>query len=135
MPNYLAIDYGTKRIGLAWADDLLIPLPVTAIPGIDESGCWDALISEVKKRSITDLVVGYPIHMDGRVGIRAKEVDRFVEEIEKRLKLPVHRVDERLTSVSARESLGNRSSKKGEDKSGRIDSTAACLILRDFLQG
>jgi len=135
MPNYLAIDYGTKRIGLAWADDLLISIPVTAIPGIEENGCWDALISEVKKRAITDIVVGYPVHMDGRVGARAKEVDRFVEEMEKRLKLPVHRVDERLTSVSARESVGKKPSKKGEDKSGRIDSTAACLILRDFLQG
>ena len=33
MPNYLGIDYGTKRIGLAWADDLLISLPAGAIPG------------------------------------------------------------------------------------------------------
>ena len=34
MPIYLGIDYGTKRIGLAWADDLLIALPVAAIPGL-----------------------------------------------------------------------------------------------------
>ena len=134
MPNYLAIDYGTKRIGLAWADDLLIAIPLTAIPGTEANGCWDALSNEVKKRAVTNLVFGYPVHMDGKVGERAKEVDRFIEEIEKRLKLPVHRVDERLTSVSARETVGRKPLRKGEDKSGRIDSTAACLILRDFLQ-
>ena len=44
-------------------------------------------------------------------------------------------MDERLTSVSARESVGKKPSKKGDEKSGRIDSTAACLILRDFLEG
>ena len=62
MPNYLAIDYGTKRIGLAWADDFLISLPVGAIPGTDFEGCWDALIAEVQKRKITEIVIGYPIH-------------------------------------------------------------------------
>ena len=75
MPNYLGIDYGTKRIGLAWADDLLISLPAGAIPGVDCPGCWEALGKEVTTRCITELVVGYPVHMDGKVGKRAKEVD------------------------------------------------------------
>jgi putative Holliday junction resolvase len=133
MPNYLGIDYGTKRIGLAWADDLLISLPAGAIPGVKEHGCWAALSHQVGLRSITEFVVGYPVHMDGTVGERAREVDRFIDELKHHFDLPVHRVDERLTSLSARETVGGKSSKKGSDKSGRVDSTAACLILRDFL--
>ena len=133
MPIYLGIDYGTKRIGLAWADDLLIALPVAAIPGVNSAGCWEALANEIKQRSITELVVGYPLHMDGTVGRRAEEVDHFIKTLQKKFSLPVHRVDERLTSSAAREAVGGRGAVKGADKTGRIDSAAACLILRDFL--
>lgn len=133
MPNYLGIDYGTKRIGLAWADELLISLPAGVIPGVDREGCWEALTGEVATRSITDFVVGYPVHMDGEIGRRAQEVDIFITRLEERFGLPVHRVDERLTSAAARETVGGKPSAKGADKTGRVDSTAACLILRDFL--
>ncbi|MEK9773313.1 MAG: Holliday junction resolvase RuvX [Opitutae bacterium] len=133
MPNYLGIDYGTKRMGLAWADELLISLPAGAIAGVETEGCWEALAREVANRSITDFVVGYPVQMDGKIGVRAQEVDAFIQQLETRFGLPVHRVDERLTSVAAREAVGGKSKPKGADKTGRIDSTAACLILRDFL--
>jgi len=133
MPNYLGIDYGTQRIGLAWADDLLIALPVGAVPGVERAGCWEALAGEIERRSITELVVGYPLHMDGKVGRRAEEVDHFIVTLQQKFSLPVHRVDERLTSSAARVALGEAASVKGADKSGRIDSAAACLILRDFL--
>jgi len=133
MPNYLGIDYGTQRIGLAWADDLLIALPVGAVPGVEREGCWEALAREIKQRSVTELVVGYPLHMDGTVGKRAEEVDHFIETLQKKFSLPVHRVDERLTSSAAREAVGEGASVKGADKTGRIDATAACFILRDFL--
>lgn len=111
----------------------MISLPARAIPGVDSEDCWKALSREVTSRAITDFVVGYPIHMDGKVGRRAKEVDGFIEQLGKRFGLPVHRVDERLTSASAREALGGNYKAKGADKTGRVDSTAACLILRDFL--
>ena len=130
MPNYLGIDYG-QRMGLTWADDLLIALPVERCRG--ERSCWEALANEIKQRSITELVVGYPLHMDGTVGRRAEEVDHFIKTLQKKFSLPVHRVDERLTSSAAREAVGGRGAVKGADKTGRIDSAAACLILRDFL--
>ena len=133
MPNYLAIDYGTKRIGLAWADDLLIALPVAAVPGVNSAGCWEALANEIKHRSITELVVGYPLHMDGTVGRRAEEVDHFITELKKEFGLVIHRVDERLTSHAAEQALGKKAKTKKGRESGKIDATAACLILTDFL--
>ena len=91
MPVYLGIDYGTRRIGLAWSDELGIALPIGAVSG----------------------------------------VDRFVSRLLKEFGLPVAKVDERLTSLAAQEAIG----RKGDLKDGRIDSTAASLILADFLEG
>ena len=135
MPAYLGIDYGTKRIGLAWADDLGIALPVGAISGIEIDGCWDQLAEEINSRKIDELVVGYPLHMDGNVGKRAEEVDQFIDRLSDLFSLPVHRVDERLTSMAAEESIGKKAKTKKGKQSGKVDATAACLILRDFLQG
>lgn len=135
MPAYLGIDYGTKRIGLAWADDLGIALPVGAISGIEIEGCWDQLAEEINSRKIDELVVGYPLHMDGKVGKRAEEVDQFIDRLSDLFSLPVHRVDERLTSMAAEESIGKKAKTKKGKQSGKVDATAACLILRDFLQG
>jgi putative Holliday junction resolvase len=135
MPAYLGIDYGTKRIGLAWADELGIALPVGAISGIEIEGCWDQLAEEINSRKIDELVVGYPLHMDGKVGKRAEEVDQFIDRLSELFSLPVHRVDERLTSMAAEESIGKKAKTKKGKQSGKVDATAACLILRDFLQG
>lgn len=137
MPVYLGVDYGTKRIGLAWADELGISLPLKSIPGVELEGCWEEFARVVSERKVAEIVVGYPIHMDGELGMRAKEVDLFIAKITETFALPVHRVDERLTSVAAAESLYRKSKGKRSRKpaDGRIDATAASLILRDFLEG
>lgn len=133
MPNILGIDYGTKRIGLAFADELGIAIPLGAIPGVELKDCWEKLGDEVKRRKIDQFVLGYPINMDGSVGMRAKEVDVFAEKLKKFFGLPVNRVDERLTSLAAEEALGRKSKTKKTQLSGKVDATAACLILKDFL--
>jgi putative Holliday junction resolvase len=69
--------------------------------------------------------------MDGTVGKRAKEVDHFVSQLKDEFGLPVSKVDERLTSLAAEEVLG----KRAKPKDGKIDATAASLILKDFLDG
>ena len=120
---------------MAWADELGIALPVGAISGIEIEGCWDQLAEEINSRKIDELVVGYPLHMDGNVGKRAEEVDQFITRLSELFSLPVHRVDERLTSMAAEESIGKKAKTKKGKHSGKVDATAACLILRDFLQG
>ena len=79
------------------------------------------------------LIVGYPLNMDGSVGFKAREVDEFIEAIEKRFRLPVHRVDERLSSHSVEQGLKGQK-RKPDRKSGEIDSRAAALILQDFME-
>jgi putative Holliday junction resolvase len=134
MPNFLGVDYGTKRIGLAWADELGIALPIGAFPGVDQPD-WKNKISEViGEKKIDEIIVGYPIHMDGTVGVRAIEVDRFIAELENTFKLSVFRVDERLTSIAAEEGMGKRSAKKKKQDPGWVDASAAGLILSDFIE-
>ena len=131
MPVYLGIDYGTKRMGLAWADELGVALPLGGDSGVKSKGCWDELRQVVKDRGVSCFVIGYPLHMDGSVGKRAKEVDQFVSRLEDEFGLPVRKVDERLTSLAAEEALG----KKVKPEDGKIDAAAASLILKDFLEG
>jgi putative Holliday junction resolvase len=134
MPNYLGVDYGTKRIGLAWADDLGIALPIGAFPGVDDHYYLENLRKVVDQKKINEIIVGYPIHMDGTVGIRAKEVDIFIKVLEEEFKIPIHRVDERLTSLAAEEAMGKQSVKKKKQNLGKIDASAAGIILRDFIE-
>jgi putative Holliday junction resolvase len=128
----LGIDYGERRIGLSFGDDLGVALPLPALIEASFDQRLEGMTDVVKEKGITDLVVGYPYNMDGSIGFKAQEVDRFIEKLESLFDLPVHRIDERLTSEEA-----SRHLKKGRDddfrRSGKIDSMAACLILQDFL--
>lgn len=130
----LGIDYGEKRIGLAWGDELGVatPLPAAVAPTAEKR--FEQIATLIRERRVTDLVVGYPYNMDGTVGFKAQEVDAFIAILEERFGLPVHRVDERLTSHRVESDL--RLSGKKERalrKTGIVDSGAATLILQDWL--
>jgi len=128
----LGIDYGTKRVGLAHGDDIGVATPLPALVDGEERMRWTKLAEVIRQRRITDLVLGYPYNMDGSVGFKAKEVDAFAARLKAQFDLPVHLVDETLTSYDAESSVPKKSRRDVRD-SGLIDSRAACLILQDFL--
>ena len=128
----IGIDYGERRVGLSYGDDIGVATPVDAAVQDSESERIDYLVKLAQDRRATDLVFGYPYNMDGSIGFKAKEVDVFIEKVLMKIELPVHRIDERLTSHVASAGF----SKKRDDalrRSGKIDSAAAALILQDFL--
>ena len=131
--NYLGIDWGEKRIGLAHADEVGIAVPLPAAVATTKKARLQHIEAMIKARRIHEIVCGYPLNMDGSVGTRAKEVDVFISEIEKRFRLPVHRIDERLSSHSVEQGL-KQQKKKIDRRSGEIDSRAAALILQDFIE-
>jgi putative Holliday junction resolvase len=128
----LGIDYGTRRVGLAHGDEIGVATPLPALVDADEAVRWRKLGDLIKLKRITDLVLGYPYNMDGTVGFKAKEVDAFAERLKADFGLPVHLVDETLTSSEAESSIAKKD-RRGVRDSGRIDSRAACLILQDYL--
>ena len=123
---------GEKRIGLAYADAIGVALPVPAAVAPSKKERMQHIENCIAERCIHELVVGYPLNMNGSVGFKAKEVDAFIAELEKRFRLPVHRVDERLSSHTVEQGLRGQK-KKPSRQSGEIDSRAAALILQDFV--
>jgi putative Holliday junction resolvase len=128
----LGLDYGTKRIGLAHGDEVGVATPLPAVLETAGEARWAKLAVVIQQRRITDLVVGFPYNMDGSVGFKAKEVEAFVAELKARFGLPVHLVDETLTSYAAENTI-KKKDRRGVRDSGLIDSRAAAIILQDFL--
>lgn len=128
----LGIDYGSRRIGLSFGDELGVATPLPALTDADDAKRWVALGAVIKQRRITDVVVGHPLNMDDTPGPKAREVEAFAAKLRTEFGLPVHLVDERLTSYEA-ESTIPKSRRRDVRSSGIIDSRAATLILQDFL--
>lgn len=135
--SFLGIDYGERRIGLAYGDELGIAVPIAAAVDPDPEKRWQQIEKVIRDRRIKVLVVGYPYNMDGSIGFKAKEVDEFIRLLEERTGLPVNRVDERLTSQEVENAFrGDRRYRKKSRElraAGDTDSRAAALILQDYL--
>jgi len=131
--RFLGIDYGTRRIGLSYGDELGVATPLPALVDVDPARRWDALLGLARQRRIQELVVGHPLNMDDSAGPKAKEAEAFAARLAAELGCPVHLVDERLTSHEAEASLP-ASRRRAVRASGIIDSRAATLILQDYLE-
>src|SRR5687767_6276189 len=88
----IGIDYGARRIGLSYGDELAVATPLPALTDADEPKRWAALKAVIAQRRPTDLVLGYPLNMDGTAGFKAKEVDAFAARLKAEFALPVHLV-------------------------------------------
>jgi putative Holliday junction resolvase len=130
----LGIDHGERRIGLSYGDDIGVATPLPALVFVDASRQWAGIAAVLKDRRITDVVLGHPLNMDGSSGPKAQEVEEFARRLHSEFNLPVHLVDERLTSQEA-ESTIPPAKRRAVRRSGLIDSRAATLILQDFLDG
>jgi len=130
--RFLGIDYGTRRIGLAAGDELGIATPLPALVEADAAARRRALAGVVKARRIQEIVLGLPLNMDGSEGFKAKESQAFAEELRAEFGLPVHLVDERLTSHMAESGMNQKQLREIRGK-GIIDSRAAAVILQDYL--
>lgn len=128
----LGIDYGTRRIGLAFGDELGVATPLPALVEPDPSKRWTALLALARQRKITDLILGHPLNMDDTAGPKAREAEALAARLKSELGLAVHLIDERLTSYEAESTIA-KSKRREVRASGTIDSRAATLILQDFL--
>jgi putative Holliday junction resolvase len=132
--RFLGVDHGSRRIGLAYGDEIGVATPLPAITSADPAAHWAGLAAVLKKRRITDVVIGLPLNMDGSSGPKALEVEAYARKVTAEFGLPVHLVDERLTSYEA-ESTIPPAKRRAVRKSGLIDSRAATIILQDYLDG
>ena len=129
----LALDYGSKRIGMAVSDaeaEFAFPAGTLDRKGLKQD--LAALSELIEERGVRQVVVGLPIHMDGRKGPEAEAARAFAEAVGRETGLPVDLLDERWTSVEAERAL--RETKGRKRKRGDVDAAAASLLLQTWLE-
>lgn len=131
---YLGFDFGFKRIGMAVGQTLTksaSPLPtLDAKLGVPNWSLIEVILKEWKPLA---LVVGLPTTIDDNILYTTSASRGFARQLRKRFALPVHLVDERLTTVEARSYLFAKGGYR-KIKNSEIDSIAACIILEQWLQ-
>lgn len=141
MGRILALDFGSKTIGVALTDPLkIIAVPLETLRREKSGKLRPSLrrITELSKENDVELVIlGYPLNMDDTRGESAHRVEEFKLKLENRLfhagiEVPVVLWDERLSSVEADELLG-KASLPHKDRKQYIDSIEAAIILKDYL--
>ena len=126
----IAFDLGDKRIGVAVSDPTgKIALPRPTIQRSGSSWPWRVLLTAVQEAQAARVVVGDPLHLDGRVSERSRTSREFADAIARRTALPVDLQDERLTSVQATRALAEGRPRRPVD----VDRAAAILILQAWL--
>lgn len=133
----LGLDPGERRIGVAMAvPGGSVALPLTVL---DATGDWGAALAElVAEHGVAAVVVGLPVSLSGSEGPAAARAREFAAAVGQRLGLPVHLVDERLSSVAAGRALaeaGARARRGGRTSRtrGAVDRSAAAVILQAWL--
>ena len=139
------MDYGRARIGLAIAESLQgIARPLGTLKRINRNEDMRRLRELARDNSVRLILVGLPLRLDGARGEMAEETQRFAERMRKQIGVAVQMADERLTSWEAErlleEEFGRKSkqidgaSKKKDAAKFTVDSVAATIILREYLQ-
>ena len=129
----VALDVGSKRTGLAQSD----PMHVIASP-IGAFGTLEVIRRLTiihEQEGLHAIVLGWPVGQHGQLGSSTDRVVTFAKNLEKALPgVPLRYIDERFTSVMAREQLrASGMKKKKRQQKERIDATAACIILQEYL--
>ena len=133
MSRALGIDYGERRIGLALSDPMgIIAKPLKVIDRKKTIDYISEILNTSKEKKANIIVVGLPLTLRGKKSQQTEVVQKFIDKLTQLGTIPVVPVDERLSSVSAIKSLQEQGVKTGHNK-GRVDETAAAIILQEYL--
>lgn len=135
----IAIDYGTKRTGIAIAEgdpgggDKPTALPFEMFENLPDAQLAEAIAQLVRKEAVDTIVVGVPLMEDGAVSPQTKLTERFLLALRQRIdpKIPIHRASEFLSSHASEGKLAGHFTRN--QKRQRVDALAAAQILQDWL--
>lgn len=130
MHKVMALDIGTKRVGIALSDYLLmLANGHSYIQRTPEDSALAQIQNIAKENNVKKIVIGIPYNMDGSEGAQAKDCKEFASKIKN---YEIIYEDERLTSDTAEENLRNKKIDFRKDK-GLVDIESACIILEQYL--
>ncbi|WP_034445401.1 Holliday junction resolvase RuvX [Butyrivibrio sp. AE2032] len=132
----MGLDYGSRTVGVAISDDLLLTAQGKEIIRRKEENKLRKTLARIEELiqeyGVEKIVLGLPLNMDETVSERSKLCLEFKEMIERRTGIPVEMMDERLTTVEADEIM-NEARIKGKERKEYVDMIAAQIILQDYL--
>ena len=129
----LAIDHGTKRMGIAVSDELrMIAHPLEFILSEPFQSFLDRLKTLIREKEVDLIVVGMPRNMNGTYGPAALKVQEFVAVLKEAVGVPIKTWDERLTSAQANRFLIDAQVRRSKRKE-KVDQTAAAILLQSYL--
>lgn len=137
MHKLMALDIGTKRIGVALSDFLhIIASGHSCVDRIPEENAIENIKKIAKENRVEKIIVGVPFNMDGTQGGQADDCIGFANKFKDDFEIVFE--DERLTSEQAEENLRNRKSPKGKNinfkkDKGLVDIESACIILEQYM--
>ena len=132
----LGVDVGKVRVGLALSDPTgTLASPLETLKRAKDGSDLDRLVTLVVEHEVTEVVVGEPRHLSGASGASAEDAGAYAQALADRIAdVPVHLIDERLTTVTAASQLRDGGIDSRQQRSV-IDQAAAVVILQQFLDG
>lgn len=133
MSRILGVDYGERRTGIAISDEsrrIAFPRETLDCPRVEQAAA--AVVRLAATEQVSEIVIGYPLNMDGSRGPRALRTDEFIAELAKRTTLPLRKWDERLSTKIA-ESVLIEAGTSREKRRQVVDKLAAQVILQGYL--
>lgn len=129
----LAIDFGTKRIGLAITDPLkMFAIPFDTLP--NNTSTITEIIKIINEKNVKQIILGYPVKESGEETSISPLINRFKKELEYNTGIQIQLVDERYSSdIASKRILESVKSKKKRRDKSLIDKNAAAVILEDYL--
>ena len=129
----LALDHGTKRIGVAVSDETkTIALPLEYIPAEPFANFLGRLKLLLREKEVDLILIGHPRNMDGSYGPAAQKVDTFVGVLKTAITVPIKLWDERLTSTMANRTMIQANVRRDQRKE-KVDAMAAAILLQSYL--
>jgi putative Holliday junction resolvase len=130
----LAIDYGKKRTGIAVTDPMQII--ASALTTLETKQVLAFLQTYTKTESVERMIIGFPVHWDGSDTDATPLVRAFMGQIKKHVPgIPLETVDERYTSVLAKQAMLDMGMKKKDrQQKGNVDQIAAAIMLQAYLE-
>ena len=133
MSKVLGVDYGEQRTGVAISDEsrqIAFPRETLHCPRVEQAAAAVARLAEAEP--VLEIVVGYPLNMNGTLGARTARTDEFLAELAKRTAIPLKKGDERLSTKIAEAVLIEAGTSRGKRR-GVVDKLAAQVILQSYL--
>ncbi len=130
----LGFDYGEQRIGVASGQTITgSATPLTTLNAVNQQPDWTHIEQLIREWQPDALVVGIPTLLDGTETPATQRAQRFARQLEGRFQLPVHQIDENLSSVEAEQQL-KKNKKLGQHNKQEIDKMSAAIIVQRWLE-